>query len=376
MDNFSQNKANIIQYLNKGCKPKAVPMHFGVELEHFVVKCQSGESVAYSGDNGVEAILTQLAPFYEERAYSEGHLIALGREGIALSLEPAAQLEVSISPQRDILDIKAIYDRFLSEINPVLQKYSYELVTEGYQPKSKVEELTLIPKARYRFMDRYFSKIGPFGRQMMRGTAATQVSIDYYSEEDFSKKYRIAYRLKEVLAYICSNSSFYEGKAYNGYNLRDEIWSKTDSRRVEVETFLTEGTLSFAEYADFVLQTPIIVNKIGNTEQYDERTVGDIAREHLFTEEEISHVLSMVFPMIRAKHFLELRFADSMQMEKVLSYVLVLKGLFTDIEYTEAWLFTDDFEKLDLSEQVEYILKQIKSKLLPEEIEYLEGNRI
>ena len=60
------------------------------------------------------------------------------------------------------------------------------MVTAGYQPASKVETLSLIPKERYRFMDRYFEKIGPYGRQMMRGTAATQVSIDYFSEEDFN----------------------------------------------------------------------------------------------------------------------------------------------------------------------------------------------
>ena len=32
----------------------------------------------------------------------------------------------------------------------------------------------------------------------MCGTAATQVSIDYYSEEDFMQKYEIAYRLKDA----------------------------------------------------------------------------------------------------------------------------------------------------------------------------------
>lgn len=375
MDNFSLNKKNIIQYLESGCKNKEVALHFGVELEHFMVKASTKEAVPYFGDGGVEAVLTELVPFYKECAYSEGHLIALGREGIALSLEPAAQLEVSISPQREISDIKSIYERFLSEITPVLQKYSYELVTEGYQPVSRAEELELIPKARYRFMDRYFAKIGPFGRQMMRGTAATQVSIDYYSEEDFQKKYKAAYRLKEVLSYFCNNASSYEGGAYNGYYLRDKIWSKTDKRRVDVSPFLKEGTLSFADYADFVLQAPVIVNKEGDMEQYDERTVGEIAKEHLFTKDEIEHVLSMVFPMIRAKHFLELRFADSMQIQRVSAYVLVLKGLFEDIGYTESWLYTNEFGNRNLSGQMEYMLKQIMGRLSSEEMDYIKGNR-
>ncbi len=371
MDNFRQNKENIIQYLKNGCKSPDMPMHFGVELEHFVVKKDTKEAVSYYGENGIEAILTQLMPLYEESAYSEGHLIALGREGIALSLEPAAQLEVSISPQTDIGAIGAIYEQFVREITPILEMYSYEMLTFGYQPKSRVENLELLPKPRYRFMDAYFAKIGPYGRQMMRGTAATQVSIDYYSEEDFSAKYSIAYALKDVLAHFCSNSPVYEGGGYTGFALRDDIWSKTDKRRVDVAPFMIDGTMSFEDYADFVLQTPVIVNKDGAQEYYDERTIGEIAKERIFNQEELSHVLSMVFPMIRAKHFLEIRFADSMPMDRVLKYVLILKGLFADVAYTQGWFRAEEFAGADITGRIEIMLRKVMSKLTKEEAEYL-----
>lgn len=371
MDNFRKNTENIIQYLKDGCKSTDMPMHYGVELEHFVVHKDSREAVSYYGKNGIEAILMQLMPLYEESAYSEGHLIALGREGIALSLEPAAQLEVSISPQTDIGAIWTIYKQFVKEITPILDKYSYEMVTLGYQPKSRVEDLELLPKPRYRFMDAYFAKIGPYGRQMMRGTASTQVSIDYYSEEDFSDKYGIAYALKDVLAYFCSNSPVYEGGEYTGFTLRDEIWSKTDIRRVDVAPFMIDGTMTFEDYADFVLQTPVIVNRDGAQEYYDERTIGEIAGERIFTEEELTHMLSMVFPMIRAKHFLEIRFADSMPLERVLKYVLIIKGLFTDVDYTKTWLYSDEFKTAAITQRIELMLKNVMAWLTKEEAEYL-----
>lgn len=371
MDYYRQNKENIIQYLKDGCKSPDVPMHFGVELEHFVVIKDTKEAVSYYGESGIESILMQLMPMYEESAYSEGHLIALAREGIALSLEPAAQLEVSISPQTDIGAIKTIYEQFVKEISPILEKYSYEMVTLGYQPKSKVEELDLLPKPRYRFMDAYFTQIGPYGRQMMRGTASTQVSIDYYSENDFTDKYGIAYALKDVLAYFCSNSPVYEGGGYSGFSLRDDIWSKTDARRVDVAGYMIDGRMSFEDYADFVLQTPVIVNKDGAQEYYDERTIGEIAKERIFTEEELTHVLSMVFPMIRAKHFLEIRFADSMPMERVLKYVLIIKGLFTDVDYTKTWLYSEEFEAAAITQRIEIMLKNVMDRLTKEEAEYI-----
>ena len=371
MDNFRANKENIIQYLKNGCKPSDMPMHFGVELEHFVVKKDTKEAVSYYGENGVEAILTKLMPFYEESAYSEGHLIALAREGIALSLEPAAQLEVSISPQTDIEDIRAIYEHFVCEITPILEEYAYEMVTYGYQPKSRVEDLELLPKPRYRFMDAYFSKIGPYGRQMMRGTASTQVSVDYYSENDFTDKYGIAYALKDVLAHFCSNSPFYEGSGYCGFTLRDDIWLGTDKRRVDVANFMIDGTMSFEDYADFVLQTPVIVNKKGSEDFYDERTIGEIAKERIFSKEELPHMLSMVFPMIRAKQFLEIRFADSMPMERVLKYVLILKGLFADVAYTKEWLYAEEFAVAGITERIEIMLKKVLDRLTKEEAEYI-----
>lgn len=376
MDYFRQNKEKIIKYLANGCKTWDTPLLFGVELEHFVVDSVTKQAVSYVGEAGVEAILKEMIPLYEETVYSDGHLIALGREGIALSLEPAAQLEVSISPKENIDSIREIYQKFMEEIRPILDKYSYELMTVGYQPKSKVQELSLLPKARYRYMDAYFEKIGPYGRQMMRGTASTQVSIDYYSEEDFVRKYKVAYALKDVLAYLCSNSPIYEGDIYHGHNLRDAIWMQTDKERVDVSPYLQAGTMSFENYADFVLNTPVIVNKEGKTECYDERRIGDIARERVFTDEETAHVLSMVFPMIRAKNFLELRFADSMPIEKVLSYVLMIKGLFLDVEATEAWVFTDVFTGLSLRERVKYVIEQVMQKVSAEEKEYLKENRL
>ena len=371
MDNLRANKENIIQYLKSGCKPCDMPLHFGVELEHFVVKSDTKEAVSYYGENGVESILTKLMPYYEESAYSEGHLIALAREEIALSLEPAAQLEVSISPQTDVKVIQAIYERFVAEITPILDECSYELVTYGYQPKSRVEDLELLPKPRYRFMDAYFAKIGPYGRQMMRGTASTQVSVDYYSEADFADKYGIAYTLKDVLAHFCSNSPFYEGGGYCGFTLRDDIWSGTDKRRVDVAPFMTDGTMTFEDYTDFVMQTPVIVNREGTQEFYDERTIGEIAAKRIFTKEELSHMLSMVFPMIRAKQFLEVRFADSMPMEKVLKYVLILKGLFTDTAYTKTWLHSEEFKQAAIPQRIEWMLKNVMSVLTKEEAELI-----
>ncbi len=363
MTNFEINKKNFISYLQSGCKNIDVPLRFGVELEHFIVKRENKEAVSYFGKNGVEAILQELKPAYEKYVYSQEHLIALGRKDIEISLEPAAQLEVSISPKQNLEEIFVVYQHFIEEIMPILEKYSYEIHTVGYQPSSKVDNLELLPKKRYEYMNRYFEKIGTYGKQMMRGTAATQVSIDYYNEADFMIKYKIAYRLKDILSDWCENTPVYEGDVFNGQALRTKIWSGTDNRRVDIGPYLKDGTVSFQDYIDFVMQTPIIVNKVGETEFYDERTIGEICQERVLSQQEVIHCLSMVFPMIRAKQFLEIRFADSMPIEKVIAYVAILKGLFNDVKETASWLFTEQFEAMKIQEQKKYLLEKIKENL-------------
>lgn len=351
----------MIGFLQKGCKSPDTALRFGVELEHFIVQKDTKEAVSFYGEKGIEAVLKELLPFYEKQDYSKGHLIALARKDIAISLEPAAQLEVSISPQEDIAQIGRIYEAFVSEIQPILERYSYEMITAGYQPASKAEELELIPKERYRFMDRYFAKIGPYGRQMMRGTAATQVSIDYYSEEDFKEKYEIAYRLKDVLAGMFENTPVYEGSPYSKKGLRQMIWERTDKQRVDVEVFMENGTLSFENYVDFVMQTPVIVGKKDGEDYYEERTIGALCEERELTEVEMTHYMSMVFPMIRAKQFLEIRYTDSMPMDKVLEYVHLLKKLFADPKQTLAQLNTE--KNMTLNEIEAFYKNEIDSQL-------------
>ena len=377
MTNYREiNRENMINFFRNGCKKSDSPLRFGLELEHFVVCNFTKESIPYEGEHGIEELLEKLAPLYLNMQKSENHLIGLSRDGIALSLEPAAQLEVSLSPQQNIQNMVVIYDNFYKETSAVLEEWGYSLVTLGYQPKSKVEDLNLIPKKRYEYMDLYFKKIGPYGRQMMKGTASTQVSIDYYSEEDFSKKYGLAYRLMDILGSLCQNTPVYEGTPLKHEILKGQIprfliWENIDPVRVDIEPFFQDDSLDFYGYTEFVMHTPVIVEKIRDKEFYCEETIGEICEKRILNEEEIEHVLSMVFPMIRLKNYIEIRYADSMPIGSAACYSILLKGLFTNVDKT-----LDVLNKMELCNKSNYnILKEImpiiEEEISTEEKEYL-----
>ena len=82
------------------------------------------------------------------------------------------------------------------------------------------------------------------------------------------------------------------------------------------------------------MNSPVIVDLKDNQYVYCEDRVQTLAQSRIFTEKEIAHIFSMVFPMVRAKQFIEIRFADSNPIEKVLQYVAHIKKLFTNVDDT------------------------------------------
>ena len=93
----------------------------------------------------------------------------------------------------------------------VLEPAGGRVLTLGYHPSARAADMELIPKRRYRFMDLYFRGKGAFGTCMMRGSASTQVSIDYSSVPDCLRKLRLAFGLAPLFSLVCDNSPVFEG---------------------------------------------------------------------------------------------------------------------------------------------------------------------
>lgn len=328
------NKQLLIQYFKDGIKDPSVKK-LGVEVEHFVVKRQSLESVSYYGKHGIEDMLEDLSPLYPYRFEKEGHLLGLYNEDYSLSLEPAGQLEISINPQVSIDKIERIYMKMVRQLKPFLHKNNYQLVEMGYQPASIVEKLKMIPKKRYEYMDKYFKNVGTGGIHMMRGTASAQVAIDYYCEEDFVLKYRVAYALMPLLSLLTSNTPFYKGRPFNGFMLRNYIWENVDSDRTGMINGVFDNDFGFDSYAEYLMNLPLIFMPTKDGEEYvGAKNIREIKVDEKITKEDVDHILSMTFVDVRLKNYIEIRFADSMEFEYVKGFLALVKGVF----YNEALL--------------------------------------
>ncbi|MCL2578255.1 MAG: glutamate-cysteine ligase family protein [Defluviitaleaceae bacterium] len=337
--NFKErNLFAMVEYFAAGCKKDQL---LGLELEHFVVDKHSRRSLPYEG--GVEEILKHLQPVYGEPILSpepqrnlvtkevKERIIGIMREDSMITLEPAAQLEVIIGPVRGLREIAQIYATFTGLLTPILDGMGCELVCAGYQPKSKVDELSLIPKQRYEYMYSHFKNTGKHGKNMMKGTAATQVTIDYKDEEDFNKKFRVANILCPLFAFLCDNTEIFEGEPITGRMIRTHIWNDVDPARCMVVKGALEKSFGFREYSEFLYnKPPILMMKNGEAVYTGTEPASSLFKDREMTEEDILHISTMAFPDVCLKKYIEIRMADSMPISHAIAYMALIKGLMYD----------------------------------------------
>lgn len=304
-------------------------LKIGVEIEHIVVDKWSLESVNYYQENGIEEILNKLMKYKYKPKYEGNHLIGLEAEEGVITLEPGGQLEISIKPCSTIHEIEEIYFAFLNQVIPILEEQGQLLMAIGYHPKSTIDRLPFNPKERYGLMSDYLKEKGRYAHNMMKGTAALQVSIDYFDEEDYMKKLRVANFLSPILAYLTDNAPIFEGKTFENNSLRSLIWLNTDSTRSGIITGVMDKPFGYTDYANYLLNIePILIIKDNKIIPSGNLKTCELMETYSFSKEELMHIMTMVFPDVRSKRYIEIRMGDSLPYPYNLSYITLVKGIF------------------------------------------------
>ena len=285
----------------------------GLELEHFILK--DGKRVGYS--RGVSKILEILSKDAKEVFSEDGNILGLDMGDYTITLEPGAQIEISVKPYENIEKIKETVNSFYEKLIPLLNERNMALKVTPLMNEENPDSVELLPKKRYKFMDEYFKKSGTMGRVMMRCTASCQVTIDYLSEEDFIKKYRLAYILSPFFALL--------GKGDKPLK-RIEIWNNTDNERTKMPKGLFGDDFGFSSYAEYILKNkPIFIPFGDGFKSTGDKTCFDLIKEN---DNLLEHFLSMVFPDVRLKKYIEIRIADAMPLDKAIEYANFIKGIF------------------------------------------------
>ena len=114
-----------------------------------------------------------------------------------------------------------------------------------------------MPKGRYKIMRDYMPKKGKLGLDMMLRTCTVQTNLDFESEADMVKKFRVSLALQPLATALFANSPFKEGKPVGFKSYRSHIWTDTDPDRCGMLPFVFEDGFGFERYVDYMLDVPM-----------------------------------------------------------------------------------------------------------------------
>jgi len=366
---YSEQKRSIVEYFLKSEK---APENFliGAELEYFVVDKGSLKSVSYYQKNGIKDLLGTLVQKGFSPTFDGSDIVGAVNSFLAITLEPGAQFEISLNPQKELHELEKKYLEFLQIIEPILSDRDQKLHSSGYHPITRIDDIKFIPKKRYQYMSEYLKNRGKLALNMMKGTASIQVAVDFFSEQDFVQKMLLASRLTPILSAVYDNSPVFEGKPYKGYCLRTQIWNNCDNDRCGMipQVFLPD--FGYERYAEYILDLiPIIIVQNNKLISY-EKPYKDIFDPLIEVEVQLNHIFSMCFPDVRARNYIELRMTDSLPYPLNFAFLELIDSVFYEKKVFEKVfeLLTDiTLDDIDRAKR-ESIRMGISAKLRDEKI--------
>ena len=324
----------------------------GTEHEKFGFRLDDLRPPVYEGENGIGALLKGLTRFGWQPVEEGGNIIALLRDDASITLEPAGQFELSGAQLENIHLTCRETNQHLSEVKTVGDELGIGFLGMGFQPKWPREAMPWMPKGRYKIMREYMPKVGSLGLDMMTRTCTVQTNLDFESEADMVKKFRVSLALQPVATALFADSPFTEGKP-NGYlSYRSYIWTDTDPDRTGMLDFVFEDGFGFERYVDYLLDVPMYF-------AYRDKKYIDCAglsfRDFLNgklaplpgelpTLGDWSDHMTTAFPEVRLKKYLEMRGADGGPWRRLCALPAFWVGLLYDTEALDAaWDLVKDF---------------------------------
>ncbi|KTT67242.1 glutamate--cysteine ligase [Sphingomonas sanguinis] len=332
-----ESRDQLIASFARGEKPSD-RWRIGTEHEKFVYALGDHHAPSYDEASGIRALLGELEQYGWAPVMEGGNVIALTGADGSISLEPAGQFELSGAPLENLHQTCAETGRHLAQVKAAGDKLGVGFLGLGMWPDKTRAELPIMPKGRYAIMLRHMPRVGSLGLDMMLRTSTIQVNLDYASEADMVKKFRVGLALQPLATALFANSPFTEGKPNGKLSFRSHIWSDTDPARTGMLPFVFEDGFGYERYADYALDVPMyFVYREGKYIDAAGLSFRDFLKGELSvlpgelpTIDDWNDHLSTAFPEVRLKTFLEMRGADGGPWNRICALPALWVGLLYD----------------------------------------------
>ena len=339
------SRADLLSTFEEGEKPRE-RWRIGTEHEKFVYRVSDHRAPSYAEPGGIRDLLLGLTEFGWEPVVEHGNVIALTGVDGTISLEPAGQFELSGAALDNLHQTCSEAGRHLSQVKAVGERLGIGFLGLGMWPDKARSDLPIMPKGRYQIMLNYMPKVGSLGLDMMLRTCTIQTNLDYSSEADMVRKFRVGLALQPVATALFANSPLTEAKPNGFLSFRSHIWEDTDADRTGMLPFVFENGFGYERYCDYALNVPMyFVFRDGNYidvagesfRAFLEGKLPQLPGEKPTLADWTDH-LSTIFPEVRLKSFLEMRGADGGPWSRICALPALWVGLLYDDQSLDtAW---------------------------------------
>lgn len=321
------NKEEFTDIFYSGCKTEQT---IGLEYEKLGVYKDNFQAVKYED---IIKILLEMenderTVIFEDK-YPMGMLLPQGH----ISLEPGSQFEISLNPVKKISDIRKMIDDYNAETKEIADKLGIHWLGSGIQPVTVYENISIIPKKRYAKMTEYLPQKARLPFVMMRETAGIQAGFDYSDEEDAMNKLATAIKLSPIVSAMFANSPVRNKRLSGSKSFRAYAWLNTDEERCGlISEKLFHNDFSFEDYKNVLFNIPMIfIEKDGKYISTGNMTFREYYQKgfegyYPTIQDWLTH-LSLFFPDVRLKSYIEIRNHDSQKSEMITAVPALWKAV-------------------------------------------------
>ncbi|OBH02519.1 MULTISPECIES: ergothioneine biosynthesis glutamate--cysteine ligase EgtA [unclassified Mycobacterium] len=234
-----------------------------------------------------------------------------------VTVEPGGAVELSGPPADGVVAATAAMNRDQAVLRSALADAGLGLVFLGADPLRPPKRIN--PGPRYRAMEQFFgaSRSGEAGSAMMTSTASIQVNVDAGPREGWAARVRLAHALGPTMIAISANSPMLGGEFTGWVSTRQRVWGDMDSARCG-PILGASGDDPGTDWARYALKAPVmlvhdpeavaVTRWVPFADWVDGRVLLGGRRP---TIADLEYHLTTLFPPVRPRQWLEIRYLDS-----------------------------------------------------------------
>ena len=260
--------------------------------------------------------------------------------GALVTVEPGGQVEISGPASASVPRLIEDTAADAAELFSLLATQDLEPGAHGLDAFRPPRRILTVP--RYAAMERAFGQLGPHGPRMMCSTAGLQVCLDAGEKDQTALRWRALHNLGPALVALFANSRQRAGSDTGWASARTEATFGTCAPFTEPPPLDGDPAEAWARTA---MDAPVLCLRRGDTWDApagltfgawadgalvgSDLAVGDPAGGRPTYDDLVYH-LSTLFPPVRPRGYLEVRYLDAQQGDGWIAPTLLLTALMSD----------------------------------------------